>query len=146
MEVYLPEGTKWYDFWTQELHEGGKEMLIHTQFNRIPLFVRAGSIIPLGPDVQYADEKAWDNLEVRIYPGADGTFTLYEDEGDGYQYEQGVYSEIPFTYNEARRTLSIGKRTGNYPGMLTVRRFRIVLPDGKQHMVTYKGNSVKVKL
>ena len=110
------------------------------------MFVRSGSILPLAPEMQYVSEKAWDELELRIYPGADGTFTLYEDEGDNYNYEKGVYATIPFQWNDKSRTLTIGNRQGSYPGMLQTRRFIVVLPDGTRQTVEYRGTSVNVKL
>ncbi len=96
--------------------------------------------------MQYVGEKAWDHLELRVYPGADGSFTLYEDEGDGYNYENGVYSTIVFQWNDKTRTFTIGERTGQYPGMLGTRQFTIVLPDGKTTTVDYDGASKTVKL
>ena len=89
---YLPKGTTWYDFWTNKMYKGGQTVTLTTTLNRVPMFVRAGSILPLGPEMQYVGEKSWDNLEIRVYPGADGSFTLYEDEGDGYNYEKGYYA------------------------------------------------------
>ena len=124
-DVYLPAGHKWIDFWTGETHEGGQTVTKKGTADIIPLYVKAGSIMPWGPDVQYSTEKKWDNLEVRVYPGADGKFVLYEDENDGYAYENGKYTEIPFTWNEQTQTLTIGKRTGEFDGMLTERTFRI---------------------
>jgi alpha-D-xyloside xylohydrolase len=100
----------------------------------------------LGPDVQWATERAWDDLEVVVYPGADGAFTLYEDEGDSYRYEQGQYTEIPMRWNDRSRQLTIGRRTGDYPGMLATRQFRVHTPDGTVHTVTYIGKAVSVKL
>ena len=144
--LYLPSGTSWYDFWTNERHEGGREITRSTTLATIPLYVRAGSIIPLGPDVQYAKEKSWDNLEIRVYPGADGKFVLYEDEGDSYNYESGVYTEIPFTWNNASRRLTIGARSGSFPGMLARRKFTVVLPDGVRKEVEYAGKKMSVKL
>ena len=141
---YLPKGTDWYDFWTGECKKGGQDVTLQTSFDRVPMFVRAGSILPLGPEMQYVGEKAWDNIEVRIYPGADGTFTLYEDEGDNYNYERGQYATIPFQWNDRSRTLTIGQRKGSYPGMLTSRQFTVVLPDGTQKVVDYQGESVSV--
>ena len=96
--------------------------------------------------MEYVGQKQWDNLEVRIYPGADGSFTLYEDEGDNYNYEKGVYATIPFHWDNARRTLTIGTRQGTYPGMLTERKFTIVLPDGISQTVDYNGSELKVNL
>lgn len=145
-EVYLPSGTAWYDFHTGERFDGGQTMKIVTSFNRIPLYARSGSIIPIGPDVQYASEKPWDNLTVKVYPGADGEFTLYEDEGDSYNYENGAFTEIPMKWNDRSRTLTIGKRDGAYPGMIAERKFTVSLPDGTSRTVSYKGKAVKVKM
>jgi len=91
--------------------------------------VRAGSIIPFGPSVQYSTEKKWDNLEIRIYPGADGEFTLYEDENDNYNYEKGIYSIITFNWNDAKKELTICDRKGSFTGMLNERKFSIVYVD-----------------
>lgn len=88
---YLPKGALWYDFWTGKSYRGGQALTLQTSLDRVPMFVRAGSILPLGPEMQYTGEKPWDHLEIRIYPGADGDFTLYEDEGNNYNYERGVY-------------------------------------------------------
>lgn len=146
MEVYLPSGTQWYNYWTNEVSEGGQKMTIETTFNRIPLFVRAGSIVPVGPDVQYSSEKKWDNLTLCVYPGADSSFTLYEDEFDNYNYEKGAYSEIPMTWNNAKRTLTIGKRQGEFNGMLTKRQFTVKMINGQEKTITYTGKKVQVKL
>ncbi|MGX8694972.1 MAG: TIM-barrel domain-containing protein [Prevotella sp.] len=143
---YLPKGTTWYDFWTGKAYKGGQNVTLETQLDRVPMFLRAGSILPLGPEMQYVGEKAWDNLEVRLYPGADGSFVLYEDEGDNYNYEKGVYSTITFTWNDRTRTLTIGERKGNYPGMLQKRQFTLVMPNGAQQTVSYDGNQQAVKL
>lgn len=146
MEVYLPAGTQWYNFWTNEATEGGQKLVIPTTLNRIPLFVRAGSIVPLGPDVQYTGEKKWDNLTLCVYPGENGNFTLYEDEGDNYNYENGAYTEIPMNWNDANNTLTIGARKGQYNGMLEKRQFTVKTMNGKSKTVTYTGKKVKVKL
>ena len=98
--MYLPAGTNWIDFWTGTQHTGGQTISKETPLNIVPLYVKAGSILPMGPEVQYATEKKWDDLELRIYPGADGEFVLYEDENDNYNYERGQYSEIRFNWNE----------------------------------------------
>ena len=143
---YLPKGTAWYDFWTNKRYQGGQTLTLETTLDRVPMFVRAGSILPLGPEMQYVGEKSWDNLEVRVYPGADGQFTLYEDEGDSYNYEQGYYATITFTWNDRARTLTIGTRQGGYKGMILDRRFTIVLPDGTTKEVTHNGNETTVKL
>ena len=142
---YLPSGAEWYDFWTGKRFKGGQKVTLQTQLDRVPMFVRAGSILPLGPEMQYTGEKSWDNLEIRIYPGADGTFVLYEDEGDNYNYEKGVFATIAFQWNNKTQTLTIGNRQGTYPGMLQSRHFTVVLPDGRQQSVAYEGSSVEVK-
>jgi len=146
---YLPKGTVWYDFWTGQRYKGGQEVTFKTTLDRVPMFVRAGSILPLGPEMQYVGEKAWDDLEIRVYPGADGTFTLYEDEGDSYNYERGQFTEIPFTWDDRARRLTIGSRQGSYEGMLATRQFRIVLigkDTPRSQNVTYTGQQVEVKL
>lgn len=144
-KVYLPAGTVWYDFWTNEKYDGGQEITQKTAIDMIPLYLKAGSIVPIGPKVQYATEKAWDKLEVRIYPGANGAFTLYEDEFDNYNYESGAYTEIPMTWNNASRRLTIGARKGAYEGMLQHRQFTIVLADGTQKVVSYNGKKLDVR-
>ena len=143
---YLPKGANWYDFWTGKLYKGGQNVVLTTRFDQVPMFVRAGSIVPLGPVMQYVGEKPWDNLEIRIYPGADAEFSLYEDEGDGYNYEQGYYSNIIFTWTDRTRTLHISARQGGYKGMLLDRKFTLVLPDGTTKTIDYNGNQVTVKL
>ena len=142
---YLPKGAKWYDFWTNQQYNGGQDVTLTTSFDRVPMFVRAGSILPLGPEMQYVGEKAWDNLELRLYPGADGSFTLYEDEGDNYNYEQGQYATITFKWNDRSRQLTIGQRKGSYKGMLQKRQFTLVMPDGQTKQVDYDGSETSVK-
>ena len=146
VKKYLPKGADWYDFWTNERYRGGQTVTLTTSLDRVPMFVRAGSILPLGPEMQYVGEKTWDNLEIRVYPGADASFTLYEDEGDNYNYERGVYATISMQWNDKTRTLVIGQRKGQYPGMLQSRRFTIVLPDGTQKTVDYNGSEVQLKI
>ena len=143
---YLPKGAIWYDFWTGQRYQGGRNVTLETRFDRVPMFVRAGSILPLGPEMQYVGEQSWDNLELRLYPGADGQFTLYEDEGDNYNYEQGAYATIAFTWNDRGRTLTIGARQGNYPGMILNRKFTVTLPDGSSRQVDYDGQDITIKL
>lgn len=156
-DVYLPKGTKWFDFWTGQEHNGGQTIAKESPVDIIPLYVKAGSIIPIGPKVQYATQKKWDNLEIRVYPGADGKFILYEDENDNYDYEKGIYSTITFTWNDARHTLTIDKRNGSFPGMLKKRQFRIVTVSSNKgdgmdtaqkydKVVNYNGAKVVVKL
>ena len=139
---YLPKGATWYDFWTNQKYQGGKTVTLETSLDRVPMFVRAGSILPLGPEMQYVGEKSWDNLEIRVYPGADGQFTLYEDEGDSYNYERGVYATIPFVWKDKTNTLTIGARQGSFPGMLQSRKFTLVLPNGTKKTVDYSGAEV----
>ena len=143
---YLPKGAVWYDFWTNKTYKGGQTVTLQTTLDRVPMFVRAGSILPLAPEMQYVGEKSWDNLEIRVYPGADGSFTLYEDEGDNYNYEQGYYATITFVWNDKARTLTIGTRQGGYKGMILDRQFTIVLPDGTTRTVTHNGNEQTVRL
>ena len=143
---YLPKGADWYDFWTGKSYKGGQNVTLETTLDRVPMFVRAGSILPLGPEMQYTGEKSWDNLEVRVYPGADGTFTLYEDEGDNYNYEKGSYATITFQWNDSARTLTIGSRQGGFKGMILERTFNIVLPDGQTKQVAHNGDETVVKL
>ncbi len=155
--VYLPAGEKWVDFWTGNLLDGGQTITKQAHADIIPLYVKAGSILPWGPDVQYSTEKNWDNLEIRVYPGANGSFTLYEDENDGYNYEDGKYTEIPFTWDDATETLTIGARQGDFEGMLKERTFRIckVSPrrgTGDLHethydaTITYDGTVINLHL
>ena len=143
---YLPKGAAWYDFWTNKQYKGGQDVNLETTLDRVPMFVRAGSILPLGPEMQYVGEKAWDNLEMRVYPGANGSFTLYEDEGDNYNYEKGQYATITFQWNDKARTLTIGERKGSYPGMLQKRQFTIVTPNGKQKVIEYNGQKMQVSI
>lgn len=125
-EVYFPQGA-WTDFWTGAAVRGGQTMTVDAAYDVMPLYVRAGSIIPVGPEVQYSDEKPWDDLQIRVYPGADGEFVLYEDEGDGFNYAKGMCSTIRMSWNDSERTLTISKREGSFPGMLKDRTFRVVL-------------------
>jgi alpha-D-xyloside xylohydrolase len=145
IKVYLPAGSIWYDFWTNEKIAGGNEINRETTIDMLPLYVKAGAIIPFGPQVQYAEEKKWDNLEIRVYPGANGLFTLYEDEFDNYNYEKGLYSEILFNWDDAAQKLIINKRKGQYPGMLQDRKFTIILPSGAKKTVSYNGGKTEVK-
>jgi len=154
-EVYLPKGTDWYDFWSGEKHSGGQTLNKETPIDIIPLYVKAGSILPIGPKVQYATEKKWDDLEIRVYPGADGEFTLYEDENDNYNYEKGLYSTIEFKWDDETNTLNIGKRQGHFPRMLKTRTFQVIIVSPKHgtgidatdeigKVVKYNGTEKKV--
>lgn len=125
-EIYLPEGL-WIDFWSGETFEGGRSIFRDTPLEEVPLYVRAGSVLPVGPSVQYACEKDWNDLCVRIYPGADGEFVLYEDAGDGYGYEHGEYSTVRMTWDDASGVLTLHPRKGSWPGMKKERTIRAVL-------------------
>ena len=153
--VYLPKAS-WYDFWTGEKVEGAKRIEADAPLSKLPLFVRAGSIVPMGPAMEWSTEKPADPLEVRVYPGADGDFTLYEDENDGYDYTKGAHATIALHWDDAARTLTVGAREGSFPGMMTKRTLRVVLV-GKGHgvgiaesakadkTVTYEGTRVAVR-
>jgi alpha-D-xyloside xylohydrolase len=156
-QVYLPSGTRWTDFWTGETRDGGASGDAPAPIETIPLYVPAGTILPLGPPLQYASEKLADPLELRIYRGADGRFDLYEDQGDGYAYEHGAYAIVPMRWDERSRTLTIEARRGAFPGMLGERRFRVVCVgpghgDGvapsprADAEVVYRGEAVSVRL
>jgi alpha-D-xyloside xylohydrolase len=125
--AYLPKGASWIDFWTGKTYAGGQSITADAPIETIPLFVKAGSIVPLGPKLQYVDEKAADPLEVRVYPGADGALTLYEDEGDNNNYLKGKCATIAFQWDQKAGVLRIGDRSGSFEGMLAQRTFRIVL-------------------
>jgi alpha-D-xyloside xylohydrolase len=125
-QVYLPAGAVWYDFWTGQRIQGGREIASDAPLDRIPLDIRAGSILPMGPVIEYA-RQANDPIELRIYPGADGSFNLYEDAGDGYQYERGAHSIIPIHWDDASRTLILGARQGSYSGMPAGYTFNVVI-------------------
>jgi alpha-D-xyloside xylohydrolase len=153
-QVYLPQ-AKWYDFWTGTSDDGGTEIRATAPLDRIPLYIRAGSIVPMGPDEEWATEKPADPIEVRVYRGADGDFMLYEDENDNYNYEHGVYATIPLHWDDGKQALTIGDRHGQFPGMLTNRKFQIVFV-GENHgtgiapsdtfdkTVTYAGKAITV--
>jgi alpha-D-xyloside xylohydrolase len=136
--VYLPGKQSWYDFWTGATEAPGKSIDAAAPLDRMPLYVRAGSILSLGPLIQYTGEMPADPIELRIYRGANGSFTLYEDEGDTYHYEKGVYATIPIAWNEATRTLTLGQRKGSFPGMLQQRTFNVVF------VAANHGNGVEV--
>ena len=148
--LYLPAGTSWYDFETMQKYDGGQEIERDVNIQSIPLYVKAGTILPIGPDVQFSTEKPWDDLEIRVYAGANGTFCLYEDEFDNYNYEKGAFSTINFSWNDKSKSLTIAARKGSYDGMIQNRKFRVILiRDGKQtepKTVTYTGKKITVKL
>jgi alpha-D-xyloside xylohydrolase len=154
--VYLPESIAWYDFWTGKRLDGGRTITTDAPLNKIPLFVKAGSIIPMGKFIQYAGQKSTDTLELRIYQGTNGRFDLYEDQGDNYNYEKGIYSLIKFNWDEAKKTLTIDSRKGVYPGMLKKHTFNILLVNENRgtgvetsstidKIVKYSGKIIVVK-
>ena len=152
--VYLP-AAKWYDFWNGVTADGAREITAGAPLEQLPLFVRAGSIIPMGPDVEWSAEKPADPIEVRVYRGADGEFVLYEDENDNYNYEKGVHATISFRWDEAKNLLTIADRKGQFPGMLGNRTFRVVFvsenhgvgiapSDTPDKIVQYSGRQITV--
>jgi len=152
--VYLPQ-SMWYDFWNGATVDGEREITAESPLEKLPLYIRAGSIIPLGPDIEWSTQKAADPIELRVYRGADGDFTLYEDENDNYDYEKGIHATIPFHWDEARKTLTIGDRQGTFPGMLASRTFRVIFvsenhgvgvapSDLVDKVVQYSGTQITV--
>ena len=154
--VYLPAaGAPWYNFWTGENSPAGQRVEAAAPVETLPLFVKPGSIVPMGPFLQYSSEKPADPIELRIYRGANGKFTLYEDQGDTYDYEKGKYATIPISWDDAKRTLEIGTRTGDFPGMLKERTFNVVwvsaahgagipITEKPDEVVHYTGKAVKI--
>lgn len=155
-EVYFPAETGWYDFYTGKYVEGGQKSDMEAPYERLPLFVKAGSILPVGPDIQYATEVQPENITLLIYAGKDATFTLYEDEGTNYNYEKGKFSTIQFNYSDAQRTLVVEQRKGEFNGMAKNRTFNVVVIDKNNPVgfsyeaegtkVSYNGDRVEVKL
>lgn len=144
--VYLPSGSDWYDFWTGQRFAGGQTILSDAALDTMPLYVRSGSIVPIGPDITYADEQPNARLDLRIYPGQSGSFTLYDDEGDNYNYEQGHFATIKLAWNDDTRSLTIHERQGSYPGMPHAREFRIVMGDSPYDRPTPEGSSPQLVL
>jgi alpha-D-xyloside xylohydrolase len=155
-KVYLPKSADWFDFWTGMVLKGGQTIEAMTPIETLPLFVKAGSIVPMGPFLQYATEKTADPLEIRIYAGADAEFVLYEDENDNYNYESGKYSTIQMKWNENTKTFTIMERKGSFPGMLKERSFRVVLvnsqngtgiePAKQGKIIGYSGKKIVLAL
>ncbi|HEY2433258.1 MAG TPA: TIM-barrel domain-containing protein [Vicinamibacterales bacterium] len=153
--VYLPAGTAWYDFWTGTRTAGGQAITADAPVSRLPLYVRAGSIVPFGPDQQYIGEAPDAPITLHVYAGADGRFSLYEDDGKSYGYERGEFARIPIAWNDATRTLTIGARTGSYPGMPATRTFTVVLVTpqsavgygaGGTNPIAYTGAAVSTRV
>jgi alpha-D-xyloside xylohydrolase len=131
-QVYLPNGASWYDFWTGARLDGGQTLNAVAPYDSIPLYVRAGSIIPVGPEIQFTTEKKADPITLYVYQGADADFNLYEDDGLTYACEKGDYSVIPIHWNDADKKLTIGKRQGSFAGMLTARTFNVVFVSAQK--------------
>ena len=157
-EVYLPKQKGWYDFYTGEYHAGGQTIVADAPYDKIPVFIPEGAILPIGPEMQWSDEKKPELIDLYVYAGKDGSYTLYEDEGTNYNYEKGKYAVIDFKYDDARKQVTIGARKGSFDGMLQKRRFNIILVDQKKQqgvnlakspkgkVVKYAGQAMTVKL
>jgi alpha-D-xyloside xylohydrolase len=139
--VYLPAGSEWYDFWTEERFDGGQTVIANAGLDTIPLFVRSGSILPLGPQITHTDEQPQGKVHLKIYPGQDGAFTLYQDEGDNYNYENGSFSTIRLRWEENRKHLIIEERQGTFPGMNKNLEFCVsLIGDRNEYKIAYNGN------
>lgn len=157
-EVYLPKQKGWYDFYTGAYHAGGQTIVADAPYDKIPVFIPEGAILPIGPEMQWSDEKKPELIDLYVYAGKDGSYTLYEDEGTNYNYEKGKYAVIEFKYDDARKQVTIGARKGSFDGMLQKRRFNIILVDQKKQqgvnlakspkgkVVKYAGQAMTVKL
>ena len=157
-EVYLPKQKGWYDFYTGAYHAGGQTIVADAPYDKIPVFIPEGAILPIGPEMQWSDEKKPELIDLYVYAGKDGSYTLYEDEGTNYNYEKGKYAVIDFKYNDAWKQVTIGARKGSFDGMLQKRRFNIILVDQKKQqgvnlakspkgkVVKYAGQAMTVKL
>ncbi|MEP7144716.1 MAG: TIM-barrel domain-containing protein [Ferruginibacter sp.] len=155
--LYLPKSAGWFDLYTGKWYAGGQKIIADAPYERMPVFVNAGSIIPFGPELQYTSEKSADTITLNIYTGADASFNLYEDEGTNYNYEKGAYAVIPIKYSEASKTITIGDRKGSFNGMLSKRVFRINIITPAQSKlfdldakcdkeIFYQGKKVSVKI
>ena len=155
-KVYFPKASGWYNLYDGEFIEGGQSLIVDAPFEQMPVYVREGSIVPFGPEIQYVDEKPADNITLYVYAGRDGSFLLYEDEGINYNYEKGKFATIDIRYDDASKTVSFGKRQGSFTGMLKSRTFNIVLVsrdkpqaldfNAEGRVVTYTGKPLRVTL
>ncbi len=156
-EVYLPAGQGWYDLYSGKFFTGGKQITAEAHYEKIPVFVKEGSIIPIGPELQYTSEKPADKITLYVYAGKDASFTLYEDENTNYNYEKGAYTNIPINYNEAEKTLSLENREGNFKGMLGTREFNVIVVSPQkaeglnwnkrgEKTIQYSGKKIKIQL
>ena len=155
--IYLPKQTGWYDLYSGEYLAGGQHLTVEAPYERIPVYVPAGGIIPFGPEMEWTDEKPAELIQLYVYAGRDGWFTLYEDEGTNYNYEKGKCATIDIHYDDTARKITIGNRKGGFPGMLKSRRFNVVLvakeapkplnmADPKGKMINYSGKEVSINL
>jgi alpha-D-xyloside xylohydrolase len=156
-ELYLPKGQGWYDLYTGKWTAGGRRITADAPYERMPVYVKEGSIVPFGPELQYTSEKPADTITLYVYTGKNASFQLYEDQGTTYDYEKGQFTTIPFNYDENTKTLTIGDRKGSYPGMLTKRAFRIVwitptaakaldLERKPDQEILYEGKKLSIKM
>jgi alpha-D-xyloside xylohydrolase len=155
--VYLPPAAGWYDFWSGAAHGGAQTLEVAAPYESMPVHVKAGAIVATGPELQYTDEKPADPIVLWIYAGADGQFTLYEDDGLTYGYEKGAFARIPIRWNDANRTLTLGAREGSFAGMQEKRTFQVIVVSKDKPVefsfepkadksVIYSGSAVEVKL
>jgi alpha-D-xyloside xylohydrolase len=155
-DVYFPAPAGWFDFYSGKFIAGNQRLPMAAPYERMPLFVKSGSIIPVGPDLEYSMEKPADPVTLFVYTGSDARFMVYEDENINYNYEKGKFATIPITYDENTGTLVIGKRKGAFPGMLRERTFKVVWvttnrpvgfdPDRKPDaVIRYSGERVEVR-
>jgi alpha-D-xyloside xylohydrolase len=155
--VYLPAGTDWYDVWTGKRYAGGQTISADASLATLPLYARAGSIVPIGPEIQFTGDQSDAPIELWVYPGQDGAFTLYEDEGDNYNYEQGSFTMLHLAWNDRTRQLTLDHRQGCYPGMPASKVFRVVIANEKPfdpraveaapaREISYDGNRIVVDL
>jgi alpha-D-xyloside xylohydrolase len=155
-EIYFPEGPGWYELETGKYIPGGNPHLVAAPYEQIPIHVKAGSILPFGPDIQYVGEKPDAPITLYVYAGADATFTLYEDEGVNYNYEKGAFSKIKISYQESSKTLVVGPREGSYKGMVIEREFRVILVGKEQskaldfkknpdQIISYSGSETSIQ-
>ena len=144
VQTHLPADTDWFDFWTHQRHSGGQAVTTHSPLDTFPLYVRAGSIVPMGPVMQYATEKPAAPYEIRVYPGANARFTVYEDDNETSAYEQGAHATYELSWDDAARTLRVGARRGSFPGMVPTQELRVVLASpGRNARVEEGASSVR---
>ena len=147
--VYLPEGRKWYDFWSEKVYDGGQTINADAPLETLPLFIPSGSIIPMSPVMQYVDEKPDAPYEIRVYRGASCSFALYEDAGDGYDHEKGGYAIVNLSWDDQQNEFGISRRSGSFPGLIQSREYELVfISDGHRETrkVSYCGDEIKLSV